>query len=76
MVRQVSGESVLQGLIGGVIGAAIAVVGVLIVNSIGWALEATVAAPTATAGATAPGPGGGEGPFGLGQAAIDTGSTV
>jgi putative ABC transport system permease protein len=76
VVRQVSGESVIQGLIGGVIGAGIAVVGVLIVNSIGWTLEATVAAPSGSAAATAPGPGGGGGPFGLGQAAINTGSSV
>jgi putative ABC transport system permease protein len=81
VVRQVSGESVLQGLLGGVIGAAIAVVGVLIVNSIGWTLEATVGGSSsgdaaATAANAAGPPGGPGGAFGLGQAAINSGSSV
>ena len=60
VVRQVSGESVIQGLLGGVIGAAIAVVGVLIVNSIGWTLEATVgSSASGDAAATAAGRAGG-----------------
>ena len=78
VVRQVSGESVIQGLIGGVAGAAIGVVAALIINSIGWSLEATVGSSTGDAAASAAGaPGGpGGGPFGLGQAAINSGSSV
>ena len=79
VVRQVSGESVIQGLLGGVTGAAIGVVGALIVNSIGWTLEATVGGstgarrPPRTRPARRAAPGG---PFGLGQAAINSGSSV
>jgi putative ABC transport system permease protein len=67
VVRQISGESLLQGLLGGVIGAAVGVAGAAAINAVGWTLNASVAA--ASAAATGPrGPGG----FGLGQAASST----
>ena len=48
IVRQVAGESLVQGLLGGVVGIAIGLVGILVVN---------LAAPTLTASATATWPG-------------------
>jgi ABC-type lipoprotein release transport system permease subunit len=75
VVRQISGESVIQGLLGGIVGAAIGVVAALAINASGWSLTASVADPAANAVA---GAGGGPrgGPFGLGQAAITSGSEV
>jgi ABC-type antimicrobial peptide transport system permease subunit len=64
VVRQISGESALQGLLGGIVGAAVGAAGVAAINSLGWTLQASVAAP-----ATSHGPGGF---FGLGQAASST----
>jgi putative ABC transport system permease protein len=76
VVRQISGESLIQGLIGGVVGAVVGVLASLAINASGWTLEASV---TDTAGdaaqAAAGGPSGG-GPFGLGQAAVTTGSEI
>jgi putative ABC transport system permease protein len=73
VVRQVAGESVAQGAIGGIFGALIGIGGAALVSALAPALEATVAAPAAG------GPvGGGPGPriaaFGLGQAAITSGT--
>jgi ABC-type antimicrobial peptide transport system permease subunit len=62
VVRQISGEALSQGAIGGVIGVVIGVAGVGVINALGWTLKATVAPP-----ASAAGPGGGF--FGFGQAA-------
>lgn len=64
VVRQVAGESIVQGLIGGAIGVALGLAGVFVVNLI---------APTFTAAATAAGPTGGlvvngNGPAGPGGA--------
>lgn len=76
VVRQISGESLIQGLLGGIVGALIGVIAALAINATGWTLQASVA-DTATAATQAAGgppgapPGGG---FGLGQAAITTGS--
>ncbi|MDP9135711.1 MAG: ABC transporter permease, partial [Actinomycetota bacterium] len=67
VVRQVTGESVLQGALGGVFGALIGIGGAVLVSALAPSLEATVAAPQRAAGS---GPGGGGGVFGLGQAAI------
>jgi ABC-type antimicrobial peptide transport system permease subunit len=77
VVRQISGESVIQGLLGGIVGAAIGVIAALAINASGWSLTASVADPAANAVAGA-GAGGGPrgGPFGLGQAAITSGSEV
>jgi putative ABC transport system permease protein len=71
VVRQVTGESLAQGALGGVIGAAIGVAGAALITAIGPELKATVA--EATQGAVAPGPGG---PGGFGQGAIEAGSEL
>jgi putative ABC transport system permease protein len=66
VVRQVTGESVLQGALGGILGAAIGIGGAALVTALAPTLEATVAAPQRAAG-----PGGGPGGgvvFGLGSA--------
>jgi ABC-type antimicrobial peptide transport system permease subunit len=66
VVRQISGESLLQGLLGGVIGAAVGVAGAAAINAVGWTLKASVAAASAQTGPR--GPGG----FGLGPAAASS----
>ncbi len=80
VVRQISGESVLQGFLGGIIGAVVGIVGALIVNAYGWTLKATVAGTaqnTPGAGVGGPGGGGGGGPFGLGSAGnVTSGSSL
>ena len=79
VVRQVTGESVAQGLLGGVLGAAIGVGAAALVGAMGITLEASVAAAGgAQAERAGPGPGGGGpvmigGPFGQGQ--VTSGST-
>jgi putative ABC transport system permease protein len=70
VVRQVTGESVMQGALGGVLGALIGIAGAALVTALAPALEATVAGPS---NAPRPGPGGGQ-IFGLGQAAVTSGS--
>jgi len=65
VVRQVTGESLLQGLLGGVFGVLIGVGGALLIGALGLTLKATVA----QAGS------GGFGPFGQG-AAVSSGSTT
>jgi len=75
VVRQVTGESVAQGALGGIFGALIGIGGAALVSALAPALEATVAAPEAAAGGPVlRGPGGGGGAFGLGQAAITSGT--
>jgi ABC-type antimicrobial peptide transport system permease subunit len=71
VVRQVTGESVLQGALGGVLGAAIGIGGAALVAALAPTLEATVAGPQNTG--PRPGPGGGA-IFGLGQAQITAGT--
>ncbi len=61
VVRQISGESVANGLLGGIIGALIGVGAALIIDVLGITLKATVASQAAGFGP----PGGG--PFGQGQ---------
>lgn len=63
IVGQVAGESVVQSLIGGVIGVAVGLVGILVVN---------LAAPTLSAAATATSAGGGFGGPGTGAAGSAT----
>ena len=59
VVRQVTGESLMQGALGGVFGALIGIGGAALVTALAPALEATVAAPAAAAGGPAiRGPGG------------------
>jgi ABC-type antimicrobial peptide transport system permease subunit len=63
VVRQVTGESLVQGALGGLVGAAIGIAGAGVVDAIGPTLEASVQAQS----------NGGFGPFGRGNVA--TGST-
>ena len=72
VVRQVTGESVLQGALGGVLGALIGIGGAALVTALAPTLEATVAGPSGGTGPR-PGPGGGA-IFGLGQAAVTSGT--
>ncbi len=76
IVRQVAGESLVQGLIGGAAGLVLGLVGILVVNLVQPTISGAAAggaAPGGTAGAgqggAFPGAGGGEGLRGLGQAA-------
>ena len=73
VVRQVTGESLLQGALGGVLGALIGIGGAALVSALAPTLEATVAGARDGAGGPRPGPGGGA-VFGLGQAAITSGT--
>ncbi len=75
VVRQVTGEALAQGALGGVLGALIGVGGAALVSAIGPELEATVA-QAASAGPRLVGPGGGGGPGGFGQGAVETGSEL
>jgi len=61
VVRQISGESVAQGLLGGAVGAALGIAGALVIDALGITLKATVASQASGFGP----PGGG--PFGQGQ---------
>ncbi|MQB01602.1 MAG: FtsX-like permease family protein [Actinobacteria bacterium] len=73
VVRQVTAESVAQGLFGGAVGAALAAAGIAAFNATGITLQATVAAAPQTAGG---GPGfGPPGAFGLGRASTVSGAT-
>jgi ABC-type antimicrobial peptide transport system permease subunit len=74
VVRQVTGESVVQGALGGVFGALIGIGGAALVSALAPSLEATVAAPQRAAGGVGGPGGGGGGIFGLGQAAITSGT--
>jgi ABC-type antimicrobial peptide transport system permease subunit len=69
VVRQISGESVAQGLLGGAVGALIGIGGALVIDALGLTLTASAGATTAGFGP----PGGG--PFGQGQVAAGS-STV
>jgi ABC-type antimicrobial peptide transport system permease subunit len=72
VVRQISGESLLQGAVGGLVGAGAGIAGAAAVNAIGWTLKATVAGSSNSSGGPFVG-----GPFGLGQAAqVTSGSTL
>jgi ABC-type lipoprotein release transport system permease subunit len=62
VVRQVTGESLLQGALGGLLGAAIGIAGAAIIDAIGPTLEASVEQPA----------GAGFGPFGQGIVAGST----
>jgi ABC-type antimicrobial peptide transport system permease subunit len=63
VVRQISGESVAQGVLGGVIGAVLGIGGAMVIDALGISLDATVGAPSG--GIVAPG----GGPFGQGEVA-------
>jgi ABC-type antimicrobial peptide transport system permease subunit len=73
VVRQVTGESLLQGALGGVLGALLGIGGAAAINAIGLTLKASVAAPAAPAPA-GPGPRAAiAGVFGQGQ--VTSGAT-
>ena len=81
IVRQVGAESLVQGLIGGVVGLVIGVGAILALNAAGISLSGTTGGTTAaTAGGAADGPPagafGGAAPGGLGQTASSTVDTV
>lgn len=76
VVRQVSGESVLQGALGGVVGAVLGIGAAALVGALGITLQASVAAASGGAGgAGGPGPGGQPGLGGFGQGQVVSGST-
>jgi len=72
VVRQISVESLLQGLLGGLVGVGLGVAAIAVVNTVGWTLKATVAG-AAQAASNGPARGG---PFGLGGANVTSGSTL
>jgi ABC-type antimicrobial peptide transport system permease subunit len=79
VVRQISGESLIQGLLGGVVGIAVGLIAILGINASGWTLEASVASQGgqgAAPGAGGSGGGPGGGGFGLGDAAVTAGSEI
>jgi putative ABC transport system permease protein len=68
VIRQVTGESVVQGLLGGLAGAVIGIGGAALIGALGISLDASVAAEQTGFGAP------GSGPFG--QGAVETGSST
>jgi putative ABC transport system permease protein len=77
VIRQVTGESVAQGALGGVIGGIVGIAAAAAINAVGITLEASVAAAQSTGGPGGPGgfggpPGGG----GFGQGAIQSGTST
>jgi putative ABC transport system permease protein len=75
VVRQVTGESVAQGALGGIFGALIGIAAAAVINALGITLKASVAAQNTGSSAPA-GPGfGPQGGGGFGQGAIQSGTT-
>jgi putative ABC transport system permease protein len=66
VVRQVTGEALAQGALGGLLGAALGIGGAALISAIGPELEATVAQAAPQ----------GPGPAGFGQGAIEAGSRL
>jgi putative ABC transport system permease protein len=75
VVRQVTSESVVQGFLGGAVGAAIAAAGIVAFNALNITLQASVAAAEQATGAGGPGGFGPQGAFGQGGASTVSGST-
>ena len=73
VVRQVSGEALLQGLLGGLLGIVVGVAGALLIEAAAPTLKATFAESASQGGAFL-GRGGGGGPFG--QGAVEPQSTT
>ncbi|TCU48670.1 ABC transporter permease [Curtobacterium sp. PhB146] len=71
ITRQVAGESLVQGLIGGVLGAAAGLIGILVVNIISPTISASASSTTGGGGAG----GGGGMPGGAATAAAGSGTT-
>ena len=72
VIRQVTGESVAQGILGGVVGALLGIGGAALIDAFGPTLKATVAQAT-QGGVGFPGPPGGGG---FGQGAVQGGTSV
>lgn len=66
VVRQVTGESLAQGALGGIFGAVLGIAAAALITAIGPELKATVAQPAAS----------GVGPAGFGQGAVEAGSQI
>jgi ABC-type antimicrobial peptide transport system permease subunit len=75
VVRQVAGESVVQGLLGGIGGAALGLAAAAAIGAAGISLDASLPAATGGPGGFMAGPGAG-GPPGVAQAASSAVSTV
>ena len=81
VVRQVTGESLAQSILGGALGAALGIGGALLISAVAPELNATVGDSGAAGPTTAAGPGGPGGPPGaaligaFGQGQIASGST-
>jgi ABC-type antimicrobial peptide transport system permease subunit len=79
VVRQVTGESLLQGALGGVVGAVLGIAGAAVITAIGPELTAQVAQAAPAAAAPGGGGPGGGGPPGLGsifgQGQVTSGAT-
>ncbi|WIE63934.1 FtsX-like permease family protein [Curtobacterium sp. MCLR17_036] len=73
ITRQVAGESLVQGLIGGVVGAAVGLIGILVVNVVSPTISAS--ASSTTGGGGAGGVGGGGMPGSAATAAAGSGTT-
>jgi ABC-type antimicrobial peptide transport system permease subunit len=69
VVRQVTGESLAQSILGGVLGAALGIAGAALITAVAPHLDASVAGPAAAEPNARAGPGGGPilGTFGQGQ---------
>ena len=76
VVRQVTGEALAQGALGGILGALIGVAGAALVSAIGPELKATVAQAASAGPRIADPGGGGGGPGGFGQGAVQAGSEL
>ncbi len=72
VVRQVAGESLIQGIIGGAVGIAIGLIGIAIVNAVAPRLSATTAVARTLPG----GDGAGDRGFGRAAAALTTNITL
>ena len=68
VVRQISGESVAQGLLGGLVGAVIGVGAAALIGALGISLEASVSSGSGAAAGPAAGP--------FGQGAIEAGTST
>jgi len=76
VVRQISGEAVVQGLLGGIAGAVIGVGGAALIGAVGISLDATVAAEEAAGGFVPGGGPFGEGTVQSGSASVSLGAPV
>lgn len=78
ITRQVAGESLVTGLLGGVVGVAVGLIGVLVVNIVAPTLSAAATTDAAGPGADGPGAAAGGGGFGqqIAQATTDVALNV